>query len=452
MLSNWQALRRGESAQDRRRQLAAAYEAFASDPELAADPELLAHFAQLSGLRPVVLASWLRSQQGRLDPNRAPDQLAMDEAQLDAFRQSHPIAKVLPVVQRLLFDEAVDSGLIVAVGDAAGRLLWVEGDHGLRERAEEMGFRAGMDWSERAVGTSAPGSALAVDHAIQVIGAEHYNRFVHQWSCTAAPVHDPLTGAPIGVVDVTGGDYAASPHLLPLLEATIAAVESELKFESFRHAVEQTRSARHQIPIHAATTADRPTAVPRLVLLGREPAVLEGPEGALPVGGRHAEILLALAAAPNGLSAGALAEQVYGSAGSEATLRPELVRLRKWIEQHGLALELSSRPYQLRGELRVDAIEVLGALGRGAHRLALAAYDGPVLPASESPVAEDLRAEVSATLREAMLQSAAADQLFEYAQNWALDDEEIWATLLQVLPPQSPKRARVVARLAHLQR
>jgi len=73
-----------------------------------------------------------------------------------------------------------------------------------------------------------------------------------------------------------------------------------------------------------------------------------------------------------------------------------------------------------------------------------------VLPSSSAPVAESLRAEVSATLREAMLQTAAADPLAEYAQTWATDDREVWETLLHVLPPLSPKRARVVAKLESL--
>ncbi|MBP6685450.1 MAG: transcriptional regulator, partial [Leucobacter sp.] len=89
----------------------------------------------------------------------------------------------------------------------------------------------------------------------------------------------------------------------------------------------------------------------------------------------------------------------------------------------------------------------LEALERGAHRLALAAYEGPVLPASEAPAVEQLRLEVDATLRESMLQAAAVELLFEYAQNWAVDDAQVWEALLHELPPLSPKRTRVVARL-----
>ncbi|GAB2554693.1 transcriptional regulator [Leucobacter ruminantium] len=444
MPSEWRALRSGESVRERRRQLERAHERFIADAGIAADPELLERFARQAELRPVVFASWLRSQQRTVDPGRAPERPALDADELAELRRIHPIARVMPVVQRLLFEEASDSGLIVAVGDAAGRLLWLDGDARLRSAAEDMGFRAGMDWSEAAVGTSAPGSALALDHAIQVLGAEHYNRAVHQWSCTAAPVHDPTTGAIIGVIDVTGGDSAASPHILPLVEATLAAVEAELKVESLRSLMESGRPG-------SVPTARSAAVAPRLMVLGRDPALLETGQGSLALTGRHAEILLAVARRP-GLGAAALAEEVYGDAASQQTLRAEVVRLRKGLARHGAGIDLLSRPYRLDAPLRIDAVEALEALGRGAHRLALAAYEGPVLPGSAAPAVERLRADVDATLREAMLQSAAPDHLFEYAQHWAGDDAEVWETLLQVLPPHSPKRARVVARLEALQR
>lgn len=443
MTSVWQALRRGESAHERRRQLEQAHEQLIADTLLLTDPERGARLAAQSGLRPVVVDSWLRARRRTLDPDHAPDLPALDTAALAEARATHPIGRVLPVVQRLLLEEASESGFIVAVGDAAGRLLWVDGDPNLRTRAAEMGFLAGMDWSERAVGTSAPGSALALDHAIQVLGAEHYSRAVHPWSCTATPVHDPTTGAILGVIDVTGGDGAASPHVLPLVEATRAAVEAELKLSALRAMIERERTA----PRPRRTAAP---AHPRLLVLGRDPALLEIGARTLPLSGRHAEILLALAGEPRGLSARTLAELVYGSADSEPTLRAEMVRLRKWLETHHTGLTLTSRPYRLDTELRIDAAEMLAAVGRGAHRLALATYGGPVLPASDAPIAETLRAEAGATLREAMLQSAAADPLAEYAQSWGADDREIWETLLRVLPPLSPKRARVVARLEAL--
>ena len=93
-----------------------------------------------------------------------------------------------------------------------------------------MHFVEGASWGEDIAGTNAPGTALALDHAVQIYGGEHYRRPVQPWSCSAAPVHDPLTGALLGAIDVTGGDHVASPHVLTLVRATAAAAESELRW------------------------------------------------------------------------------------------------------------------------------------------------------------------------------------------------------------------------------
>lgn len=454
MRNSRHALQRGESVRKRRLLLERAHERFVADHSLAEDAESRSTFASQSDLRSVVLDSWVRSKRRAIDPNVTPGARPLSPDELEELQRLHPIARVLPVVNRLLLDEAMQAGFVVAIGDAAGRLLWVDGDRRLRSEAEEMGFAAGADWSENAVGTSAPGSALLLGDSIQVLGAEHYNRAVHQWSCTAVPVHEPESGAIIGVIDVTGNDAAASPHILPLVEATRAAVEAELKLVAMRAALERGHEVTGPRSIAGTSRGSRrqpvKQATPRLMLLGRDPALLEHGGSFTSVSRRHAEILVALAEAPGGLSAAALAEQVYGEPGAEQSLRPEVVRLRKWLAQHAVGLELLSRPYRLSGPLRLDAHETLEALERGAHRLALAAYEGPVLPSSDAPVIEQLRHEVDSTLREAMLQTAAAPLLFEYAQNWAVDDVQVWEALLQALPPLSPKRTRVVARLETL--
>lgn len=448
MSREWRALRFGESATLRRREIERAYERFLdAAPHGQIDPS--------GSVREIVLDSWRRSLDRAVDPFAAPRAAALSGDELRELRRVHPLAAALPVLERLLIGEAADSGFIVAVGDAQGRLLWVDGDRKLRAQAEDIGFAEGADWSERVVGTSAPGSALALGHPIQVFGAEHFSKSVHQWSCAATPVHDPDTGAILGVIDITGGETIAEPHVLPLVEATRHAVEAELQLESMRRKIEQQRRAPVTISVQRdasrsnSLSADR---TPKMLVLGREQAILDTSAGIVEIGGRHAEILLALAGAPAGLSAGALALRVYGEKESQETLRAELVRLRKLLRAEDIALGIDSRPYRLIGELQLDASDVLAAMARGAHRLALANYGGPVLLGSQAPVVVELREELDATLRETMLQSASPELLFEYAQQWAGADEEVWQTLLQVLPQLSPKRARVVAHLENMRR
>ena len=156
-----------------------------------------------------------------------------------------------------------EAGVVVAVGDQAGRLLWIEGDRQLQSLTEGMGFVAGANWAENAVGTTAPGTALTLDQSVQIRGAEHYNRLVHPWSCTAAPVRDPETRRVLGVIDVTGGDEVVSTQARLLVDATARAVESELMVARLRARSEAPRPA-------TFSSRAKPTTRATLHVLGRD--------------------------------------------------------------------------------------------------------------------------------------------------------------------------------------
>jgi transcriptional regulator of acetoin/glycerol metabolism len=404
--------------------------------------------------RPLVRASWNRALDRHLDPERLLASLEVPEDELADYRLAHPLAAVLPVIRRLLVRDADDdSGMLVAVGDAMGRLLWVDGDRVVRRRAEDMLFVEGAGWAESRVGTSAPGTALELDHAVQISGGEHFNRLVHEWSCTAVPVHDPETRRILGVIDITGGREAVDPHTLPLMEATAAAVESELMVQRLR--AQRDRIGAVGRPAHRPSTsggagvarADRAV----LRVLGRDTGELAGGSSPVELSARHTELLTLLAWHRQGLTAGQLAELVYTEGESAVTLRAEMVRLRRVLDRAHIDVGLESRPYRLTRALELDAQHVIALLDRGAHRVALATATGAVLPGSTAPGVEAVRDEVRARLRESVLTDASVDVLLEYARTAdAVDDIEVWAALLRLLPPRSPRRAGIVAHLETL--
>jgi len=397
----------------------------------------------INGVRRVVAESWQRSLELHLDPDRVVAGLQFDEDDLREYRDGHPMSFVLPTIHSLLIRHTFDAGLIVAIGDEAGRLLWIDGDRSLRRKAEGMLFVEGADWSERAVGTSAPGTALALDHGIQIHGAEHFNRIVHPWSCTAVPVHDPTSGVILGVIDITGGDDAVAPATLPLVEAVVAAVESELRI---RHldSMKVPRRAPRRLP---------PANAPRVLsVLGSETGRLSTAGATIELSARHAEIMTLLAWHAEGLSVERLANLVYEREGSVVTMRAEMVRLRKTLERIDESLVPLSRPYRLPRRLELDVHRVLSFLDHGAHRVALGAYPGVVLPTSTAPGIVELRREVSTRLRDALLTDASVETLLTYARtDEAAYDAEVWRACLQLLPPKSPKRASVVARLERIE-
>ena len=415
---------------------------------------------RLRQVRGLVQDSWRRSLAHLVGPDGTPP-LDLTSEELEAYRSAHPLAGAIDMIRALLLpggDPEADAGVVVAVGDAAGRLLWVEGDRRVRDLTGAMGFVAGANWSEAVVGTSAPGTALALGRSVQIHGAEHFNRHVAPWSCTAAPVHDPETRRLLGVIDVTGDAEAATPQAQLLVDATARAIEGELLVARLRARAAATAAP---IPVRRggarrATRAPRAPETATLRVLGRDRGLLEvtgaGGETIAELSGRHAEILLLLAIHRQGLSADRLTELVYGPGAGDGTLRPEMVRLRKVLERTAPHLVPSSRPYWLQAELDTDAHQVISLLDRGAHRVALSAYRGPVLPDSTAPGVEEFRESVRQALREALLTEASVDVLLAYADTAdGQDDAEVLRLALEMLPARSPRRAGLVARLEKLE-
>ncbi|MDG4802797.1 transcriptional regulator [Micromonospora sp. WMMD980] len=410
MADPWLALEFGADPAERIAQVGAAHEAF------------LTAGTATGRVREVVRRSWERS--ARLDPDAtAPVDLADDA--LHSYRAAHPLARVLPLFRDLLGGIAQDGAHLMAVCDAGGRLLWVEGHPGVLRHAERMNFVPGARWDEAHVGTNAPGTALAVDHSVQIFATEHFVRPVQRWTCAAAPIHDPVTGLLLGAVDITGGDHLANPQSLALVRATARAAEAFL-----------------------AGAAPAAPGVPHVAALGRDEAELRVGGRRVRLGRRHSELLVLLVAHPEGRTGEQLGLDLYGDDRLHpVTLRAELSRLRRALGEE----VLDSRPYRLRGPVRADFGTVTELLERGDPAAALRAYPGSLLPASDAPGVARLRRLVDGQVRAAVLASADPGLLAAWtATPTGADDLTAWQALARALPAGEPRRPLAVARARQL--
>ncbi len=404
---------------------------------------------ELPTLGPLVQESWRRSLQSLAGFEKFVPPLAWESRELAELRRGHPLAAVMPVISKLLIQPTHDTGLLVAVADEHGRLLWVEGDPATVHLGENINFAAGADWSEKAAGTSAPGTALVLGKSVQIMGREHFNPAVHSWNCTAVPIHDPDSGFLLGVVDITGGLAAVGANTLSLVQATVAAAEAQLRIHHLERRASAGRQSRTapRTPLYRDSLQNRDS----LQILGRDQGLLQVAGEAITLSGRHTEILAVLALHPQGLTAEELSAKIYPEGTSGNSIRAELVRLRKLLSAVAPTLIPESRPYRLPRALALDAEHVSKYLSRGAHRLALNQYPGEVLPRSVAPELVGLRSRLAIQLREAILSDAGPDALLSYLQlPEAADDVDAWRTALRLLPPRSPRRNAVVAHVEAL--
>ena len=383
-------------------------------------------------VRALVADSWRRSLRSGVDPEVQNAPVDMDGHSLSSYRSTLALAAAMPVVRELLVAPGADAGWVTALTDDGGRLLWVEGDLAMRRQVEGVGFVEGAVWREDCAGTNAPGTALATDQPVQVVGSEHFARKVHPWNCAAVPVHAP-SGRVLGVLDVTGGPVVASSVVMSLVRATVAAVEAELA------RVAGARGGRLIVRSRGDTAV-----LPRLRVLtaGSASVRVAGVDTRLSL--RHAEILLLLARHPGGLSADELAVLLSEQMLSDVTVRAEVSRLRRIVGP----LLSESRPYRLTASLRTDAELVHEMLAAGDIDAALANYPGPVLARSVAPGVERIREELSADLRAAVLASPLPGVVSRWvASDEGADDWQAWERLAWLAPQGTPAHVQAVGRL-----
>ena len=198
------------------------------------------------GARALVRESWARSENAdvRADLSGAP--LVLDDEAI-AIENEH--ADWLPLAHRAVErqGDALSTGHILSLFDSRGLMLSCQGDPVVREGLARINFRAGALWAESVAGTNGPGTALATERAVHIIGAEHYCEAWQEWHCAAVPLRDEITGETLGIIDISGFRRYAHPHTLELafalatlVQQMLALRESERRFAVMQRAAEMT--------------------------------------------------------------------------------------------------------------------------------------------------------------------------------------------------------------------
>ena len=468
--------------------------------ELAGEP------ARSSDVRDVVRDSWRRSLAAGIAPDQGGAPVRLTPTDLERARERSPLGPAIGAIHSKLSSLDEDARHIVAIGDSDANLLWVTGDRDTCERARAMRFEEGAAWSETAAGTNALGTAVALDHAVQIFSAEHVLLAVHPWTCSAAPIHDPGTGALIGVVDLTADLRTNHPHTLPLAALAASAAETALHLvwlqaaERLRERWEAAMRGRRtpsalldsngwviaargmgELPSRLELTVDGDDGTialpdgrggqverlegggailwlpgrsrthatqPRLRLLGQDASVQLG-AGRRERGLRSLELLAVLAMHPEGMTTEQLALALYGERGKAVTIRAQVHRVRMYLG----ARSVETHPYRLTVPVQADWLEVSRLVAAGQPREALRAYMGPLLPASEAPAIVEARALLEESLRRSILTTADPELLSRWlAHPSGADDLSAARALVAVLPCGDPRRAAATATAAAIAR
>ena len=206
-------------------------------------------------VRETILASWRRCREWKVAADRIELRYVRDPS-LDT-----PLARsALPVLQdlrELLEGQPISVILTDAAGVALTRLT---ADHDFERHLDGIHLAPGFSYAEEYVGTNGIGTALESGRPACVFGHEHYAEGLEDLACAAAPIHDPISGKTVGVVDLTCWRRDADALLIALAKTTADQVTQALLAAASAPEVELVqeylRACRHSSGIVLARNSD----------------------------------------------------------------------------------------------------------------------------------------------------------------------------------------------------
>jgi transcriptional regulator of acetoin/glycerol metabolism len=189
----------------------------ARDRFLAAEP------VDQAAVRKPILASWWRSRQW----NVAADHIDLSYLQDPDLETT--LARTADPVLRHLHEQLDGQPISIILTDAAGMVLTrLTADHDLERALDGIKLAPGFSYAEERVGTNGIGTALESGGPAHVFGHEHYAESLERFGCAGVPVHDPVSGKTVGVIDLTCWRKNADPLLLSLVKSTADQITQAL--------------------------------------------------------------------------------------------------------------------------------------------------------------------------------------------------------------------------------
>lgn len=138
-----------------------------------------------------------------------------------------------------IYEIVKGSGFGLFLSDKDGYILDFVGDQEIMDKAEALCFVRGALWTEEAVGTNAIGTAMVLGKPIQTVGAEHYGKQQHTWTCSAAPIFDEDRNL-LGCINMSGHYNQVHIHTLGIVITAAQNIQKQLELTESYHLLNTT--------------------------------------------------------------------------------------------------------------------------------------------------------------------------------------------------------------------
>lgn len=177
-------------------------------------------------VRPFIRISWDRSRASLVDEDHP------DPTYVERGPDSVLLRAAGPVLASLS-DELANEPACLILTDSKGVVLHRGGgDSNLLKALDAVHLAPGFRYGEQDVGTNGIGTALEMGAPILVDGNEHYSGNLRQFSCAGALINHPVTGALLGVIDISTKAVHTNSLLLSFAKLAARRIQERILEEA----------------------------------------------------------------------------------------------------------------------------------------------------------------------------------------------------------------------------
>jgi sigma-54 dependent transcriptional regulator, acetoin dehydrogenase operon transcriptional activator AcoR len=183
----------------------------------------------------VVRTSWSRCLNSyALDPQEIRRPNSVERADLQARRERLGVLLSIARIEMEALGKLIThSEYSIMLTDRDGVILSYLGDTGFQATARRSGFREGVMWSEREMGTNGMGTCLTAGRPVVIHRTDHFLEQNRQLTCSAAPIFD-MRGELLAALDISGASTNPQSHTLALVELAAQNVENRTLLSACR--------------------------------------------------------------------------------------------------------------------------------------------------------------------------------------------------------------------------
>ena len=184
-------------------------------------------------VRPDIMDSWVRCKNYGVGENSNKANI-LSKSEFDAVLEEKKefIRVCLPVMLNL-YEILKDTNYSIILTDENAVILKILGNERIMTANRNLDFLEGRRWKEEDVGTNAIGTCIYLDKPVWTLGAEHYCKEQHKWTCSAAPIHNSREKI-IGCIDLSGSLVTFHSHTLGIVVEASHTIQERFAISEHR--------------------------------------------------------------------------------------------------------------------------------------------------------------------------------------------------------------------------